>query len=1051
MSTGRVFSGASTTTSGTTVGDVDARINALAQKRMGAYANVGAANAAYTWPATTSRFDFLSDGTMIQALPGAAGFTVIPTGATPDYKGETATEATRLAMAGLVAGDQLYQQDVMQAFELIRLPSTDPNNWFPISGIGPLVGATSIADGVGGGAPKPLTGQQDHVFHADGTWSQIAPDWVANRAYSAGALVVAENSIFRRTAAGTSGAGWNAAERSSWERIGSAQLGSLTDVTTLPVPQTLAELESFKPAADMPPGTQWISRVFSSAVGGCNQLAMVVGGVWTWVGMTPLAVIDRTPSIVPPSLIALTVQVDPNTRPAWEVWESLVEVDPGEYRTARVFNNAWVFADQAGSSSTAAAIPVGVKVDVTPTPRPTSLANLTALVPPGNQEPGQVWSAILAPTPTTLRQAEIVDGIWQWASTPGGSSSAAAAMTGATSTVIGAAGSVPAPLAGQQDWFVRGDGSWAQVAPDFVPNRPYSTGALTVFGGVLYRRIAAGTSLASFALDSSNWLALGSTSSAGGIAQWTTGTVYAAGDLVLTSDRIYIADGPHTSGATFAGDLGSWREVSRAALTVHLPNASVNPVVPGLPTLAEVQAGIAAFGVATGNLIITYTGTNSAVDPVTHTYWRDPDSLTVFPLHVPSVTAVMTGATAALAGTAGSVPAPPIGTQGLSLHGDGTFKSVLTPWAPLTPYSAGQLIFTNAGIWKRKVAGLSGGGTFNVTEQLSWDLIADLINAPLSFQGGFSAAGGVLPGAGIAQPGYFYVTTVAGTAGGRTFAVGDQLYALVPNAPTGVYAGNWLHVPSGRVAPYMDTFNLVDWALSGTDRILTYPVATHQQGAIPFVWVEALSGVLYDQVETQITLNAVGDVVLTIPDGNEFDGRVSISAGLGGDAGGSGLATGANSAGSLPGTSGSFVAPAAGDNRSVLRGDNTWGVNIPQFEAATFYRVGYCIVESGQIYSRSVAGVSGASFAIDTGNWTVVGGASQYTTPFVIGSWAGAGPVTLSITAATHGMGLNPRIQVSEALGAGAFRLVSIQTDIAANGDVTFTAAAGFDGRLSIF
>lgn len=54
---------------------------------------------------------------------------------------------------------------------------------------------------------------------------------------------------------------------------------------------------------------------------------------------------------------------------------------------------------------------------------------------------------------------------------------------------------------------------------------------------------------------------------AGGLAKWTTGEDYAIDDVVWdpTSDGIYAANTAHTAGATFAGDLANWDELSPGA------------------------------------------------------------------------------------------------------------------------------------------------------------------------------------------------------------------------------------------------------------------------------------------------------------------------------------------------------------------------------------------------------------------------------------------------------------------------------------------------------
>lgn len=72
------------------------------------------------------------------------------------------------------------------------------------------------------------------------------------------------------------------------------------------------------------------------------------------------------------------------------------------------------------------------------------------------------------------------------------------------------------------------------------------------------------------------------------------------------------------------------------------------------------------------------------------------------------------------------------------------------------------------------------------------DAIVTLFTGALVFKGAFDASAGVFPGGGSAKLGYFYRCSVAGTVGGQAFDVGDDLYALVNNASSTVYAANWL-------------------------------------------------------------------------------------------------------------------------------------------------------------------------------------------------------------------------------------------------------------------
>lgn len=71
-----------------------------------------------------------------------------------------------------------------------------------------------------------------------------------------------------------------------------------------------------------------------------------------------------------------------------------------------------------------------------------------------------------------------------------------------------------------------------------------------------------------------------------------------------------------------------------------------------------------------------------------------------------------------------------------------------------------------------------------------YDAVSGL-TTPMSMKGGWDASTGSFPGGGTAQNGFYYEVTGAGTVGGISFDVGDAVVAIVNNASTSVYAGNW--------------------------------------------------------------------------------------------------------------------------------------------------------------------------------------------------------------------------------------------------------------------
>lgn len=59
------------------------------------------------------------------------------------------------------------------------------------------------------------------------------------------------------------------------------------------------------------------------------------------------------------------------------------------------------------------------------------------------------------------------------------------------------------------------------------------------------------------------------------------------------------------------------------------------------------------------------------------------------------------------------------------------------------------------------------------------------------YKGNWDTSAGTFPGGGVAQTGWFYTVSVAGTVDSIVFEIGDRLIAITNNASTTVYAGNW--------------------------------------------------------------------------------------------------------------------------------------------------------------------------------------------------------------------------------------------------------------------
>lgn len=82
-----------------------------------------------------------------------------------------------------------------------------------------------------------------------------------------------------------------------------------------------------------------------------------------------------------------------------------------------------------------------------------------------------------------------------------------------------------------------------------------------------------------------------------------------------------------------------------------------------------------------------------------------------------------------------------------------------------------------------------------VTQAVDLDAIESRVNdldAAVVLKGAWDASSGTFPGAGVAQAGWSYIVSVAGTVDGVAFAVGDRIVCILDNGSTTTYASNWL-------------------------------------------------------------------------------------------------------------------------------------------------------------------------------------------------------------------------------------------------------------------
>jgi hypothetical protein len=91
------------------------------------------------------------------------------------------------------------------------------------------------------------------------------------------------------------------------------------------------------------------------------------------------------------------------------------------------------------------------------------------------------------------------------------------------------------------------------------------------------------------------------------------------------------------------------------------------------------------------------------------------------------------------------------------------------------------------------------------------------------------------------------------------------------------------------------------------------------------------------------------------------------------------------------------------EQRVTSYADGTGYANVPVFSPSTAYVANFVIQQGGLLYSRNSAGTSGASFAADAANWTVLGSSSELgytavTSTFAFSSTSWATAVTCTVT-----------------------------------------------------
>lgn len=281
-------------------------------------------------------------------------------------------------------------------------------------------------------------------------------------------------------------------------------------------------------------------------------------------------------------------------------------------------------------------------------------------------------------------------------------------MVGATASKAGSGGFVPAPIAGDQAKFLRGDGTWVVPTDTKYSAKDGITLTGTTFTNSGVRSVAAGSSADKITVNTNG---TSSTITIDNVANATKATQDSAGQQI---DKTYIKD-LSVDGTTITFKRGD--------------NTTQSITTQDTDTMYDVFTGASAsVGGSTGLVPAPVAGDQNKFLRADGTWVVATDTKY----------SVFTGATGSTGGTTGLVPASSAGDQNKFLRADGTW---VVPTD--TKYTAGAGItlsgnqFTNSGV-RSTVAGASKnqivvntGGTSNT---ITIDNVANATNATKATQ-----------------------------------------------------------------------------------------------------------------------------------------------------------------------------------------------------------------------------------------------------------------------------------------------------------------------------
>lgn len=135
-------------------------------------------------------------------------------------------------------------------------------------------------------------------------------------------------------------------------------------------------------------------------------------------------------------------------------------------------------------------------------------------------------------------------------------------------------------------------------------------------------------------------------------------------------------------------------------------------------------------------------------------------------------------------------------------------------------------------------------------------------------QGAWAPSGGSFPGGGTAQTGDYWEATDTGTIDSVSFVAGDQIIALIDNASTSTFAGNWFKREGGAVTSVAGRTGAVVLNVSDVSGAAPLADGTHT-GSTTFEEIDAVTGDFDTLKVGGVDVLKVGDV--TPGDWDEVD------------------------------------------------------------------------------------------------------------------------------------------------------------------------------------